>query len=117
MDIRKSIRITKDEEKQLLEEMALSGVTNFSKFIRKKLFQNEQSISSINEIARHFYNLNRANQLEKIHDRLYQIKVISEEAKQVDAYKMDQVMDCFRDLLEEAERTIPLSDEFKEKWL
>lgn len=116
MDIKKTFRLNIEEEQQLLQEMALQGETNFSNFIRKKLLH-QTSATDLSLLAESFYHINQANQLEKINERLYRIQVLAQEAKQVDAYKMDQVMACFRDLLVEAERVLPLSDEFKEKWL
>lgn len=116
MDIKKTFRLNLEEEQQLLHEMTLQGETNFSNFIRKKLLH-QPPATDLSLLAENFYKIHQASQLENINERLYRIQVLAEATNQVDAYKMEQVMACFRDLLHEAERTLPLSGDFKEKWL
>lgn len=113
----KTFRISEAEEQVLIAMMEKSGDKSLSSFIRRRIFQTRDRWFDWEELATQLHKINQANQLEKINERLYRIQVLAQEAKQVDAYKMDQVMACFRDLLHEAERTLPLSEEFKEKWL
>lgn len=126
MDSKKTFRLTRDEETQLLGEMNKLGESNFSNFIRRKLFQMNQSTelsqtTVINQVLT-FYDQKiqrqvAVSQLETIFLTLYRIQVLSEESNQVAHEHMKRVMACFRELLDEVSKEFDLSEAFKERWL
>lgn len=117
MDIKKTFRLTEAEHNELYAMMKESGEGNLSNFIRQKLFESKPSVSDVCSLAQEVQKINAASNLEKIFLTLYQIQILCQATNQIEAEKMAAVMACFRELLAEAEQTLPLSSEFKEKWL
>lgn len=123
MLVQKTIRIRKDEEEKILRDMRLNGETNFSEYIRNKIFPmiNAADIDEIvekscQETIRLVDEKIRSSQLEKIFLELHKISVLSEASGQFEEMNMRIVMTCLQDLLIEVRKTLPLSDEFVQKW-
>lgn len=131
MDIKKTFRLTSDEEHQLIQEMRNLGETNFSHFVRRKLLMHnrqpipqtaDQTLLHLAEqtavaTQKKYQEREIVKQLERIFLTLYRIQVLSESSNQVAHEHMKKVMTCFRDLLSEVAQELTLSEEFKEKWL
>ncbi|CYV12805.1 Tn5252%2C ORF 10 protein [Streptococcus suis] len=124
--IRKNLRLSPVENQRLLQMMKEEGETNFSRFFRKKIFE-ERPVFSQNIIDEIVENVSRTNridfrtlvanhQLEKVYEELRRIVIFGETRGSFSPEEVQTFYTLLSNILNEYHRILPLSDEFKERY-
>lgn len=121
---RKIFRLSYEEEKQIKRVMESEGETNFSDFVRRKIlvdgigknsYFNEQAF--IETIVHRLSLQTQIQSVEKIYERVLEVSVLSQKKQTVSPQDFDILLNCVRKLLEEIDRVIPLSQDFKNRYM
>ncbi|MEY8459445.1 SAG1252 family conjugative relaxosome accessory protein [Lactococcus ileimucosae] len=110
--IRKQFRITYQEEKQISELMKEQGLDNFSDFLRQRISQSKDQSREVEQ----WFSLWQTKKLEQISRDIYKMSVLSENAQQVTAEHVRIILTCVQELIGEVEKSVTLSEEFREKY-
>ena len=111
-DIRKQFRLTDEEEKQILALMREQGDTNFSDFLRKSLL-----LSDGQKQMTKWFNLWKKQKLEQISRDVYEVLIIAKTNHQVTHEHVSILLTCIQELIKEVEKTAPLSENFRNKYM
>ncbi|HFI0143885.1 TPA: hypothetical protein ACGOR8_000918 [Streptococcus suis] len=106
--------------------MKEEGETNFSRFFRKKIFEERPVFSQnvIDEIVEKVSRTNRVDfrtlvanhQLEKVYEELHRIVIFGETRGSFSPEEVQAFYALLSNILNEYHRILPLSDEFKERY-
>lgn len=110
--IRKQFRLTETEEKQILDLMREKGEDNFSDFLRKSLL-----LSDGQKQMEKWFNLWKKQKLEQICRDVHEILIIAKINHQVTQEHVSILLTCIQELIEEVEKTSPLSENFRNKYM
>ncbi|WP_314043122.1 SAG1252 family conjugative relaxosome accessory protein [Streptococcus cristatus] len=110
--IRKQFRLTETEEKQILDLMREKGEDNFSDFLRKSLL-----LSDGQKQMEKWFNLWKKQKLEQISRDVHEILIIAKINHQVTQEHVSILLTCIQELIEEVEKTSPLSENFRNKYM
>lgn len=110
--IRKQFRLTETEEKQILDLMREKGEDNFSDFLRKSLL-----LSDGQKQMEKWFNLWKKQKLEQISRDVHEILIIAKINHQVTQEHVSILLTCIQELIEEVEKTSPLSENFPNKYM
>ena len=110
--IRKQFRLTETEEKQILDLMREKGEDNFSDFLRKSLL-----LSDGQKQMEKWFNLWKKQKLEQISRDVHEILIIAKINHQVTQENVSILLTCIQELIEEVEKTSPLSENFRNKYM
>lgn len=110
--IRKQFRLTETEEKQILDLMREKGEDNFSDFLRKSLL-----LSDGQKQMEKWFNLWKKQKLEQISCDVHEILIIAKINHQVTQEHVSILLTCIQELIEEVEKTSPLSENFRNKYM
>ena len=110
--IRKQFRLTETEEKQILDLMREKGEDNFSDFLRKSLL-----LSNGQKQIEKWFNLWKKQKLEQISRDVHEILIIAKINHQVTQEHVSILLTCIQELIEEVEKTSPLSENFRNKYM
>ncbi|HEW8439006.1 TPA: hypothetical protein V1B64_001825 [Streptococcus pneumoniae] len=111
-DIRKQFRLTEAEEKQILALMRERGETNFSDFLRKSLLS-----SDLQKQMETWFALWQSQKLEQISRDVHEVLILAQSERQVTQEHVSILLTCVQELIQEVANTIPLSKEFREKYM
>ncbi len=111
--IRKQFRVTKQEEILLKEMMKEQGSETFSDFLRQNLLQKDRQ----KDILETWSSLWQSQKLEEISRDIHQVTVLAEEYQQVTSEHLRIILTCVLELMAEVEKSIPLSPDFREKYI
>ena len=110
--IRKQFRLTETEEKQILDLMRQKGEDNFSDFLRKSLL-----LSDGQKQMEKCFNLWKQQKLEQISRDVHEILIIAKINHQVTQEHVSILLTCIQELIKEVEKTSPLSENFRNKYM
>ena len=110
--IRKQFRLTETEEKQILDLMREKGEDNFSDFLRKSLL-----LSDGQKQIEKWFNLWKKQKLEQISRDVHEILIIAKINHQVTQEHVSILLTCIQELIKEVEKTVPLSEDFRNKYM
>ena len=110
--IRKQFRLTETEEKQILDLMREKGEDNFSDFLRKSLL-----LSDGQKQMEKWFNLWKKQKLEQISRDVHEILIIAKINHQVTQEHVSILLTCIQELINEVEKTSPLSEDFRNKYM
>ena len=110
--IRKQFRLTETEEKQILDLMREKGEDNFSDFLRKSLL-----LSDGQKQMEKWFNLWKNQKLEQISRDVHEILIIAKINHQVTQEHVSILLTCIQELIKEVEKTDPLSEDFRNKYM
>lgn len=110
--IRKQFRLTETEETQILDLMREKGEDNFSDFLRKSLL-----LSDGQKQMEKWFNLWKKQKLEQISRDVHEILIIAKINHQVTQEHVSILLTCIQELIEEVEKTSPLSENFRNKYM
>ena len=110
--IRKQFRLTETEEKQILDLMREKGEDNFSDFLRKSLL-----LSDGQKQIEKWFNLWKKQKLEQISRDVHEILIIAKINHQVTQEHVSILLTCIQELIKEVEKTDPLSEDFRNKYM
>ena len=110
--IRKQFRLTETEEKQILDLMREKGEDNFSDFLRKSLL-----LSDGQKQMEKWFNIWKNQKLEQISRDVHEILIIAKINHQVNQEHVYILLTCIQELIKEVEKTGPLSEDFRNKYM
>ena len=110
--IRKQFRLTETEEKQILDLMREKGEDNFSDFLRKSLL-----LSNGQKQIEKWFNLWKKQKLEQISRDVHEVFIIAKTNHQVTHEYVSILLTCIQELIKEVEKTDPLSEDFRNKYM
>ena len=110
--IRKQFRLTETEEKQILDLMREKREDNFSDFLRKSLL-----LSDGQKQMEKWFNLWKKQKLEQISRDVHEILIIAKINHQVTQEHVSILLTCIQELIKEVEKTGPLSEDFRNKYM
>lgn len=110
--IRKQFRLTETEEKQILDLMREKGEDNFSDFLRKSLL-----LSDGQKQMEKCFNLWKQQKLEQISRDVHEILIIAKINHQVTQEHVSILLTCIQESIKEVEKTSPLSENFRNKYM
>lgn len=111
--IRKQFRVTKQEDRLLKEMMKEQGSETFSDFLRQNLLQKDRQ----NEILIIWFSLWQSQKLKEISRDIHRLTVLAEEHQQVTSEHLRIILTCVQELMAELDRQIPLSSDFRDKYM
>lgn len=111
-DIRKQFRLTDAEEKQILALMKEQGESNFSDFLRKSLLSSDSQ-----KQMETWFALWQYQKLEQISRDIHEVLVLAQSAQQVSQEHVSILLTCVQELIKEVGNSIPLSQEFRDKYM
>ncbi|MBM7642061.1 hypothetical protein [Streptococcus loxodontisalivarius] len=109
--IRKQFRLTKEEEKIIQGQMARKNVLSFSEFVRKKVLEEERIDTQTLSYLLLFQTI--SNLAKDIH----RVQVLVEQKDIEVGESLSLILKCVQELLSEIESFLPLSADFKNKYL
>lgn len=110
--IRKQFRLTETEEKQILDLMREKGEDNFSDFLRKSLL-----LSDGQKQMKIWFSLWEKQKLEQISRDIHEVLIISKRDHQVTHEHVSILLTCIQELINEVDTSIPLSNDFRNKYM
>ena len=111
-DIRKQFRLTEAEEKQILDLMREQNETNFSDFIRRSLLLSESQKQMEN-----WFTFWQSQKLEQISRDIHEVLILAQLERQVTQEHVSILLICVQELIKEVENSIPLSQDFRDKYM
>lgn len=111
--IRKEINLTPEELGKIQELMALEHAEQFSPFVRQKLMEVVDGRKSVDD----WFMFWQSQKIEQISRDILKVTTVAEQSQQVTAEHLRIILTCVQELMAEIDKTIPLSSEFREKYM
>lgn len=110
--IRKEINLTPEELERIQEMMKQEHVEQFSPFVRQKLMDLVGRKQAVD-----WFTLWQSQKIEQISRDILQVTVLAEQTQQVTAEHLRIILTCVQELMVEVEKAIPLSPDFRDKYM
>lgn len=124
--IRKNLRLSAEENRQLLHLMQEEGTSTFSQFFRQRVLTKSQHFPDdiVEQIVEKVKKANRqifqtqvvSSQLEKVYNELHRLVILGQERGSFTKQEIDSFYALLNNILDEYNRILPLSEEFKERY-
>ena len=111
--IRKEINLTPEELELIQGLMKQEHADQFSPFVRQKLMDLVEGRQSVAD----WFTLWQSQKIEQISRDILQVTVLAEQTQQVTAEHLRIILTCVQELMAEVEKAIPLSSEFRDKYM
>ena len=111
--IRKEINLTLEEFEQIQQVMRKENAEQFSPFVRQKLLD----LVSNKKNVRDWFILWQSQKIEQISRDILQVTTLAERDQQVASEHLRIILTCVQELMAEVEKIIPLSSEFRDKYM
>ena len=111
--IRKEINLTPEELEQIQKLMKQEHVEQFSPFVRQKLLDAIEGRKSMTD----WFTLWQYQKIEQISRDILQVTTLAEQSNQVTAEHLRIILTCVQELIAEVNQTIPLSQDFRDKYM
>lgn len=111
--IRKEINLTLEEFGQIQQLMRKENEEQFSPFVRQKLLDLVNNKDDI----RDWFVLWQSQKIEQISRDILQVTTLAERDQQVTSEHLRIILTCVQELMAEVENTVPLSSEFRDKYM
>ncbi|MGT2866443.1 SAG1252 family conjugative relaxosome accessory protein [Streptococcus fryi] len=111
--IRKEINLTPEELEQVQELMRQEHAEQFSPFVRQKLMDLVERKQSITD----WFTLWQSQKIEQISRDILQVTILAEQTHQVTSEHLRIILTCVQELMAEVEKAIPLSPDFRDKYM
>ncbi|EMG33435.1 SAG1252 family conjugative relaxosome accessory protein [Streptococcus anginosus] len=111
--IRKEINLTLEEFEQIQQVMRKENAEQFSPFVRQKLLD----LVSNKKNVRDWFILWQSQKIEQISRDILQVTTLAERDQQVTSEHLRIILTCVQELMAEVEKIIPLSSEFRDKYM
>lgn len=114
--IRKEIKLSLKELKQIEQQMESEKEFNFSEFTRKRLLKNNMGTEETERIILLSLRTLQLNKLSNIEQEIQQARVLAESVQSVNEEHIRIILNCVQELISEVAASIPISQIFKEKY-
>ena len=111
--IRKEINLTPEELEQIQKLMKQEHAEQFSPFIRQKLMELVENKKSVTD----WFAFWQSQKIEQISRDILQVTIMAEQTQQVTAEHLRILLACVQELMAEVEKAIPLSPDFRDKYM
>lgn len=111
--IRKEINLTPEELEQIQELIKKGHAEQFSPFVRQKLMDLVEGRQSVTD----WFTLWQSQKIEQISRDILQVTIMAEQTQQVTAEHLRIILTCVQELMAEVEKAIPLSPDFRDKYM
>lgn len=111
--IRKEINLTLEEFEQIQLLMRKENAEQFSPFVRQKLLE----LVNNKEDIRDWFILWQSQKIEQISRDILQVATLAERDQQVTSEHLRIILTCVQELMTEVEKAVPLSSEFRDKYM
>lgn len=111
--IRKEINLTLEEFGQIQQLMRKENEEQFSPFVRQKLLDLVNNKDDI----RDWFVLWQSQKIEQISRDILQVTTLAERDQQVTSEHLRIILACVQELMAEVGNTVPLSSEFRDKYM
>lgn len=111
--IRKEINLTLEEFEQIQLLMRKENAEQFSPFVRQKLLD----IVNNKDDIRDWFILWQSQKIEQISRDILQVATLAERGHQVTSEHLRIILTCVQELMTEVEMAVPLSSEFRDKYM
>ena len=111
--IRKEINLTPGELEQIQELMKQEHAEQFSPFVRQKLMDLVERKQAVTD----WFALWQSQKIEQISRDILQVTILAEQTHQVTAEHLRIILTCVQELMAEVEKAIPLSPDFRDKYM
>ena len=110
-DVRKEVNFTSNELEMIEVMMKNRGFEHFSPFARNKLLEEEFEMT-----AEKWFTLWKSQKLEQISRNVYEVLILAQSKHQVTQEHVSILLTCVQELIKEVGNSIPLSQDFREKY-
>lgn len=111
--VRKEINLTMEEYEQIQELMRKEKVEQFSPFVRQKLMEVLEGQTAITD----WFSFWQSQKIEEISRDILKVTTLAEHTQQATAEHLHIILTCVQELMVEVEKTIPLSSDFRDKYM
>lgn len=111
--IRKEINLTPEELELIQGLMKQEHADQFSPFVRQKLMDLVEGRQSVTD----WFTLWQSQKIEQISRDILQVTIMAEQTQQVTAEHLRIILACVQELMAEVEKAIPLSPDFRDKYM
>lgn len=111
--IRKEINLTIEEYERIQELMRKEKVDQFSPFVRQMLMEVIEGQKTVAD----WFIFWQSQKIEEISRDILKVTTLAEHTQQVTAEHLHIILTCVQELMVEVEKTIPLSSEFRDKYM
>ena len=111
--IRKEINLKLEEFGQIQQLMRKENEEQFSPFVRQKLLDLVNNKDDI----RDWFVLWQSQKIEQISRDILQVTTLAERDQQVTSEHLRIILTCVQELMAEVGNTVPLSSEFRDKYM
>ena len=111
--IRTEINLTLEEFEQIQLLMRKEIAEQFSPFVRQKLLD----IVNNKDDIRDWFILWQSQKIEQISRDILQVATLAERGHQVTSEHLRIILTCVQELMTEVEKAVPLSSEFRDKYM
>ena len=111
-DIRKEVNLTVDELEIIEAMMKNEGFEHFSTFARNKLLEEEFEMT-----AENWFALWKSQKLEQISRDVHDVLILAQSEHQVTQEHVSILLTCVQELIKEIGNSIPLSQDFHDKYM
>ncbi|MEW4353529.1 SAG1252 family conjugative relaxosome accessory protein [Streptococcus pneumoniae] len=111
--VRKQFRMTRQEESVIKKMMKDQQIDSFSEFLRHNLFKSNSNDKTI-EL---WFSLWQLQKIEQIGRDILKVTTLAEQNQQLTSEDLRIILTCVQELIAEVEKSVPLSTDFRDKYM
>ena len=116
-EVRREIKLTYQENKILEELLRKSGAENFSVYARRRLLGTFPDNQMLEKLLSDLLKIELLHEVQHISREISRIRGLAEGQEGVTEEHVSIILRCVQELNQEVSREIPLSKEFKDKYI
>lgn len=115
--VRREIKLTRKENKVLEYLMQQEVAENFSDYARKRLLETYPNHKIIEKVLSECFNIELLHEIQNISRDIGIIRGVIEGKEEIKEEHISIILNCVQNLIREVDKILPLSDDFKEKYI
>ncbi|HEM4697790.1 TPA: hypothetical protein U1032_002112 [Streptococcus suis] len=116
-EVRREIKLTYQENKILEDLLRKSGAENFSVYARRRLLGTFPDNQMLEKLLSDLLKIELLHEVQHISREISRIRGLAEGQEGVTEEHVSIILRCVQELNQEVSREIPLSKEFKDKYI
>lgn len=116
-EVRREIKLTYQENKILEDLLRKSGAENFSVYARRRLLGTFPDNQMLEKLLSDLFKVELLHEVQHISREISRIRGVAEGQEGVTEEHISIILRCVQELNQEVNREIPLSKEFKDKYI
>lgn len=114
---RREIKLTRTEKMELDRMVRESRANNFSDFVRQKILKISPRIEEVEYVLEKYLKIEILREVQRICSNLNRITLQVEDADYITREHIGVILTCVQELNAEIDKVVPLSKEFREKYM